>query len=273
MRCRVGIGTVWLVVTLLSGSWLASCGDDGNDPPTAPTPAVLAVSPAVFTFPDTAYNTLSLTTAVFTVTNSGGVAVDLSSVSSTNPLEFPFSTTCVAPGVLASQASCTLAIQFRPRGGLTMARVTIATSNAGTGSIDLTGTGQRPQLDFTPPTLSFQVPLYSTSPIQSVSVTNTGNIPVPLWLVEVYGLTGISIPMNSCGGLAINGQIVSAPGSVTLQPGASCSMEVTYTSCSVGTAAGGGTIRIRVGNGFFLFFISATGTTPSTALPKPSFCP
>ena len=130
MRCRVGIGTVWLVVMLLSGSWLASCGDDGNDPLTAPTPAVLAISPSVFTFPDTANNTLSLATAVFTVTNSGGVAADLSSVSSTNPFEFPFSTTCVAPGVLASQSSCTLAVQFRPRGGLTMTRVTIATSNA-----------------------------------------------------------------------------------------------------------------------------------------------
>jgi hypothetical protein len=115
MRCRLGIGTVWLVVMLLSGSWLASCDDDGNDQPAAPTPAVLAVSPTVFTFPDTANDTLSLTTAVFTVTNSGGVALDLSSVSSTNPFEFPFSTTCAAPGVLAPQSSCTLAIQFHPR--------------------------------------------------------------------------------------------------------------------------------------------------------------
>ena len=57
MRCRVGIGTVWLVVMLLSGSWLASCGDDGNDPLTAPTPAVLAISPSVFTFPDTVSGT------------------------------------------------------------------------------------------------------------------------------------------------------------------------------------------------------------------------
>jgi hypothetical protein len=76
------------------------------------------------------------------LTNAGTAAIELTAITSSNPGEFPNTTTCTIPGALAPGASCTVSVQFRPgAGGSRSAQMTIATSNAGTGTLSLSGAG------------------------------------------------------------------------------------------------------------------------------------
>ena len=102
----------------------------------------ITISPQTFAFPATMVGSTSFTGAVFTLTNSGDVAIDMTALTSSNPNEFPTTTTCSVPGSLAPGASCTVSMQFRPgAGGDRFSQMTIATGNAGTGTVSVSGAG------------------------------------------------------------------------------------------------------------------------------------
>jgi Abnormal spindle-like microcephaly-assoc'd, ASPM-SPD-2-Hydin len=107
------------------------------------TLAQITISPQSLSFPDTVVGSTSFTgAAVFTLTNTGNAAIDLTAITSSNPNEFPTTTTCNLPGSLVPGASCTVSVQFRPgaRGGRST-QMTILTSNAGTGTVSVSGAG------------------------------------------------------------------------------------------------------------------------------------
>ena len=102
----------------------------------------IVISPESFLFPNTVAGSTSFTSAVITLTNTGTVAIDLSVITSSNPIEFPITTTCNVPGSLAAGASCTVSVQFRPiAGGTRSAQMLITTSDAGTGTFSVSGAG------------------------------------------------------------------------------------------------------------------------------------
>jgi hypothetical protein len=69
-------------------------------------------------------------------------AIELTAITSSNPSEFPTTTTCNVPGSFAPGASCTVSVQFRPSaGGNRSAQIVIVTGNAGTGTFSISGAG------------------------------------------------------------------------------------------------------------------------------------
>jgi hypothetical protein len=111
----------------------------------AGVPATLSqitISPESFSFPNIAVGSASFTAAVITITSTAAAAIELTAITSSNPSEFPSTTTCNVPGSLAPGASCTVSVQFRPSAaGNRSAQMTITTSNAGTGTLSVLGTG------------------------------------------------------------------------------------------------------------------------------------
>jgi hypothetical protein len=106
------------------------------------TSSQITISPESFSFPNTVVGSTSFTDAVITITVTGTAAIQLTVITSSNPSEFPTTTTCNMPGSLAPGANCTVSVQFRPSfGGNRSAQVVIATSNAGTGTISISGAG------------------------------------------------------------------------------------------------------------------------------------
>jgi hypothetical protein len=84
----------------------------------------------------------SFTVAVITITSNATAAIQLTVITTSNPSEFPTTTTCNVPGSLTPGSSCTVSVQFRPSfGGNRSAQMVIATSNAGTGTISVSGAG------------------------------------------------------------------------------------------------------------------------------------
>jgi hypothetical protein len=101
---------------------------------------LITISPESFVFPGTVVGSTSFNSGVITLTGGTNV-VGLTAITSSNPGEFPMTTTCNLPGSLAPGASCTVAVQFRPiAGGSRSAQLTILTS-AGTRTLSVSGPG------------------------------------------------------------------------------------------------------------------------------------
>ncbi len=108
---------------------------------TAPsTSAQFTVNVTSVSFPSTVVGTTSSTTAPITVTATGNAPLQLTSIVSSNPSEFPLATTCSGP--LAPGTTCSVSIQFKPAStGDRSSQVTISTSNADNKTLTLSGTG------------------------------------------------------------------------------------------------------------------------------------
>ncbi len=174
-----------------------------------------------------AFGTLDVGTSsapsTVTVTNASNASVTVSSITSNAPAEFAVSSNTCA--TVAAGATCSFAVTFTPSAaGARSASITV-TSN-GTGSpqiVAASGTGGviplQGQLAL-PPGVTFGAYLVGTaSPAQSVTVTNVGGAPL-----HVSGVTS-SVPAEFA---------VSAGTCVTVAPGASCTLSVTFTPAAAG---------------------------------------
>jgi len=192
---------------------------------------VATLSTTSITFANQLINTNSLPQAV-TVSNTGNAPLVINGFSLTdlalNPtLQFVQSTTCVSP--LAAGASCTANVTFTPTvtGPLSAILTMNVAAPATSPVINLTGTGGAPVLTVTQPqpaTLAFGSQLINTtSPAQTVTVTNTGNSPLT---VSNLSLTG-SNP----------GHFAQSTDCILLSPlaaNATCTVSVTFTPTSAG---------------------------------------
>jgi hypothetical protein len=111
-----------------------------GDGVSSPVPEI-TISPESFTFPNTVIGS-TFTGGVITLTNTGTVAVNLTTITSSDLSEFPITSTCNLPGSLIPGASCTVLVQFRPSvGGSRTAQMVIVTTNAGTSTFSVSGSG------------------------------------------------------------------------------------------------------------------------------------
>ncbi len=123
----------------------------------------------------------SSSSKLVTLTNTGGQSLSLSSVgvAGANPSDFVATPNCSFPMVLAPNATCSISVVFSPRAAGTRQASLAATDNApgSPQSIPLSGTGASPlpAVTLTPGSLTFASTTQgSTSPAQSVTVTNSG---------------------------------------------------------------------------------------------------
>ena len=182
-----------------------------------------SVSPSALAFGAQASGTPSAPQAV-TVTNTGSDPVSIRSITfaGANPGQFSESTNCGPP--LAVAGSCTINVVFVPGSGGAKSATMIVGGSGGAAaqSVTLSGTGVVPVYTVSPSALAFgnqQVGVSSAA--QTVTVTNTGTVALPLTVIKIGGANPLQFAeSNGCGS--------------SVAVAASCTIGVSFTPTTVG---------------------------------------
>jgi len=188
-----------------------------------------------------------------TITNSGGAPMAQPGFSISGPGAVNFgvgTTTCGA--TLAAAATCTVNLNFTPLvAGAVTATLTVATSTVGVtaATASLTGVG------LTPPMLGVQpaqldlgtVLVGNSSALFTVQVTNLGQVALAGLSFSVGGLSTGAQPTDFALSAPTDVPACTFPGTTgTLNPGASCNIQVTFSPSFVGTETA--TLTVAGGN-------------------------
>ncbi len=184
---------------------------------------VLALAPTALTFT----STINVTSAAqpFTVRNTGSAALRINSITlgGANPGRFGLTHNCPIGGTgLAAGGSCTVNVTFTPNSNTNrsaLVNVNVA-APATSGTVTLTGTTIRPTVSVSPTSLAFgNVPINTTSNPQTVSIQNTGTVPLVISSITMGGANPTRFAQtNNC-----------PIGGTGLAAGASCTASVTFT--------------------------------------------
>jgi hypothetical protein len=189
-----------------------------------------------------------------TLKNMGSGPLTITSIASTGD----FAQTNNCRSTLAPSGSCTLTVTFTPTTSGTRAGTVTVTDNA-PGSphqVLLTGTGGvAPVVTLTPASLTFPAQaLGTTSPAQPATLKNTGNAVMNISNIVP---SGDFVQTNNCGS--------------SVQPGASCTLNVSFKPTANGTRTGAVTITDNApGSPQQLLLIGAGGTGPAASLTPTS---
>lgn len=154
-----------------------------------------------------------------TLANNGTAPLNISAITLSGSAEFNQTNNC--PASLATGASCTVSVTFRPLSrGSKAATLSFTSSQPFTASAALSGTGIAPVAGLTP-SLTFTPQIVQTTTIQAATLTNSGDAPLTIASV---GITGDFTQTNNCGSL--------------LAAGASCTLQVSFTPTVSGARTG-----------------------------------
>jgi FtsP/CotA-like multicopper oxidase with cupredoxin domain len=194
-------------------------------------------------FGDVLLNTTA--TASVTLTNGGTAPATGLAISVAGAATFGQTNTCGTS--LAAGASCSIALTFAPTAaGAQSATLSIsANAPAAPLSAALTGAGVAPLAKVSPASLTFGPQgLATTSPAQAVTVSNAGITPLT---ITGFAIAGAEFAQtNNC----------ASP----LAAGASCTVNVTYTPTSLGTASSTLTVNVGAPATAQTVALSGTGT-------------
>jgi hypothetical protein len=226
----------------------SSSGFFGVAPP--PASSQFTVNPAAFSFPSTAIGTTSSINAVATLTTTGN-AVQLTAITSSNPSEFPLTTTCSVPGALAPDATCLVSIQFKPSSaGTHSAQITMNTTNAGRVSLAVSGAGVPAtllQITISPESFSFPSTVVGSTSFTAAVITITSTATAAIELTAITSSNPSEFPTTTT---------CNVPGSFA--PGASCTVSVQFRPSAGGNRSA--QIVIATGNaGTGTFSVSGAG--------------
>ena len=200
--------------------------------------ATMAIDPATKSFNQVTVNQLA--TASFVVTNQGGVATAVPTVSvagatAADAGQFSIPTgsnKCTA--AIMPNTSCTISVQFVPTTTGTKNGTLTVTAGAATATATLTGIGIAPgKLSISPLNQDFgQVAQGSKGTAVTFTVTNTGASPTGTLQATVVGSTEFQIMADNC-----SAKTLGVPGS--------CTVSVVFAPA---TAAPSGTLQITATN-------------------------
>lgn len=204
-----------------------------------------SADPATLSFAGQLIATSSAAETV-TLTDAGPLNLNISSVSITG--EFTESDGCSGQ-VLAPQASCEIDVTFNPTdtGPLTGALTIVANVSGGQVSVPLSGTGLAPpNLALTPSSLTFPLTTVgATSAAQTVTISNSGGMPVALTSESVSG--DFSISNNTC--------------TTSLAGQGNCEVDIVFSPTTTGTRTG----TLSVVNALPTQIAQLTGTAQTVA--------
>jgi hypothetical protein len=247
-----------------------SITDDSSSSPQMLPLTGTGVLPAVTFFPTSlAFQIQTINTASpaqnATLTNTGLGILTVGTIAVTGP--FAQTNTCGA--TVNPVGSCTISITFTPNATGTLTGSISVTDNApgSPQTLPLSGVGVSPAVTFSPPSLTFpDQTIFTTSGSKNVTLTNTG---LGTLTVGSIAASGPFAQTNTC--------------SATVNPGASCTISVTFKpkvkgtltgSVSVGDNAAGSPQTLPLtGTGTYMKFSPASwgfGTQPVSthSLPK-----
>jgi hypothetical protein len=218
---------------LRTGS-LTITDDAANSPQSVPLSGTgvqqtAVVSPGSLSFPDQVVGSSSSDQAV-TLVNTGSVPVDISSITTSGDFAVsPSGGTCPASGSVPVGASCTVAVHFAPTAAGTRNGTLVIGDDSSTGPhvIALSGNGIAAVagVQTAPSSLDFgTVRVGATGGTQTVTVTNPGTAPLTFSQISATGDYAVA-SSSTCG-----------TGSV--QPGHSCTVDVTFQPTHTGTRTG-----------------------------------
>ncbi len=188
------------------------------------TVPVLTLAPTALTFSSTA--NVTTPSQPITVSNTGGAPLRITSIAlgGANVARFGLAHNCPIGGTgLAAGSSCTVNVTFTPNTNpatrTALVRVSVA-APAVTGTVALTGTTLLPIANLSTTTLAFgNVPINTTSQPQTVTLQNTGAVPLLITSITLGGANPARFAQtNNC-----------PIGGTGLAAGGSCTVTVTFT--------------------------------------------
>jgi hypothetical protein len=183
---------------------------------------ILTLAPVALTF-SSPINVTSVSQLV-TVSNSGSAPLRISAINlgGANPGRFGLTHNCPIGGAgLAAGGNCTVNVTFTPNSNTArsaLLRVLVA-APAVSGSVTLTGTAVLPVAILSTGSLAFgNVPINTISAPQTVTVTNSGTVPLVFTSIAMGGLNAARFPQtNDC-----------PIGGAGLAPNSSCTVTITF---------------------------------------------
>jgi len=220
---------------------------------------ISAVTPTSVSFPNELISTTSGTRTI-TVSNVGSTTMTFSGINMTG-MTAQFAQTNTCRPTLASGATCTISVTFKPTStGVKTATVNVnvaAPAISRTVTLTGTGVGSGPVNTVTPTSLNFGNLLVSTvSGTQIVTVANTGFTPLTINSVTLSGQTFQFAETSHC--------------PASLASGASCTIGVRFNPTSSGTKTA--TISVSVASPAVSQNVTLTGVG-AFAGPKNSVTP
>jgi FG-GAP repeat len=190
-------------------------------------PTTVALSKTSLSFP--LLRTVRTTSLPHTVklTNVGSAQLDITGITLTGPDPGDFAQTNKCPPTVASGGSCLITVTFTPTAqGVRTASVSITDNAPGSPqTVPLTGRGTF--FEWSPRSLNMgEQKVGTSSAVRTVTLTNAGTAPISLYSIQTAGDFSQT---NTCGG--------------SLNAGASCTIEVTFTPTAVGVRLGHVAIR------------------------------
>ncbi|HEV2117952.1 MAG TPA: alkaline phosphatase family protein [Terriglobales bacterium] len=215
---------------------------------------VVSLSPAIIAFGNQTIGASSAPVPI-TLTNNGANPLTVTGITTGNP-QFTQTNTCLpvgaTQGTVAGGASCTINVTFAPRNpGSTKSALTVSDDGgASPQAVVLTGTGVGPQVQFVPASLTFASQAVGTSsPAQNVTVKNTGNATLT---ISSIAASGDFSQTNNC--------LPQGGGTGSLDPGAKCTLSVTFTPKATGTRTGAVSVYDNAGSGVQKVSLKGTDT-------------
>lgn len=193
---------------------------------------------------------------VVTLFNTGNGSLSISSmaVSGTNSGDFAQSSNC-GSGVAAG-SNCTITVKFTPSAAGSRSASLTVSDNASSSpqTISLSGTGLQPVVSLSPGSLTFaQQSTGSTSPAQSVTLSDTGNTSLTISSIALSGANAADFAQtNDCGsGVGVNG---------------SCTMMVTFAPSAAGSRSASLLVTDNASGSPQTVSLNGTGVTPATTI-------
>jgi hypothetical protein len=227
--------------------------------PAAANGASITLSGTTLAFGSTQIAVANTTTtpASITLTNSGGGPLTITAIgkAGTNAAEFTATGTCVGASVtVAAGGTCTIGASFTPTGvGNRTATFTLQSNASSNPSITLTGTATAsavPSISRSVMAITYNTQTVGmTSAARPVTITNSSTTNV-----AITAVTATPNPEFAATGTCVG----------NLAPGASCTMNVTFTPSAAGNRTGSLTITSNATGSPHAVTLAGPGTTTPT---------
>jgi sugar lactone lactonase YvrE len=248
-------GSTASTTTLGSNSFTVTAADGAGNLRTATINySVVAATPSYTLTPTTlAFGSQGLNTSVtqvVTLNSTGGAPIPITSIALSGTASTQYSRTTTCGTSVPVGGSCTISVTFRPTstGSKTATLTVTAGGGAGTKTVALSGTGATASYTVSPTRVSFgSVPRNTTSLAQTVSVTNTSTITMPITSIWLTGSQASQfVQSNNCG--------------TQLAAGRACQVQVSFRPTTTGSKSASVSIVAGASAGTRTVALSGTGT-------------